>query len=79
VVAKGDRLSLGSLATTVWDTTPSEEVRITEKTEIAVEARPYLEWEEGGIHHGEFEDYVKWKMDLKKKYEIGKPKAKGGL
>jgi len=70
VVAKGDGLILGSLVTMVWDITPSGEVRITKKTEIEVEEQPYLEWEEGGVHHGRFEDYAKWMMSLRKKYGI---------
>ncbi|MCD6263613.1 hypothetical protein J7L60_04315 [Candidatus Bathyarchaeota archaeon] len=45
-------------------------MRITENTEIEVEEWPYLEWIEGGIHHGEFEDYDKWMRDLRKKYGI---------
>lgn len=79
VVAKGDFLSLGGdslglfsepWSTTVWDTTPSGEVKITENTEIEIEELPYLKWEEGGVHHGRFEDYNKWIKDLKKKYGI---------
>lgn len=78
VVTKGDPLSLGSLATTVWDTTPSGEVRITEKTEIEVEELPYLEWEEGGSHYGGFEDYNKWMMNLKKKYGVRETQGERG-
>ena len=71
VVAKGDSLILGSLETTVWDTTPPGEVEITENTEIEIEERPYFTWKEKGVHHGKFEDYVKWISDLRKKYGIG--------
>lgn len=69
VIAKGDCLP-NATKDIVLHTEPLGDVKITEKTRIELEERPYIEWVSSGRGHGEFMDFNEWMEKLRKQYDI---------
>ena len=69
VIAKGDCLPNATKDMVLY-TEPLGDVKITEKTRIELEERPYTEWVSNGINQGEFMDFNEWMGKLRKQYDI---------
>ena len=69
VIAKGDCLP-NATKDIVLQTEPLGDVKITEKTRIELEERPYTSWVSNGKNHGEFMDFNEWMEKLRKQYDI---------